>query len=222
MNKAESALVAFVAIGSLLFIAKCSGRSDGQLEAKVAALNTAIAADKDSIRLAKAQAARDSVARVAAELEATRLRAAADVQRRRADSLTKRIQIVSATAVSIDGAAPVELPPLVVAELTELRATVKMQAMALVADTAEINRLHDELSSAKNVTAKTENLGAHTEEKATLLEESRPSWWRRFGGTIVTGSCAAGGAVLGVVVGGPAGAAIGAGAGVLLAKVALP
>ncbi|MEA3244795.1 MAG: hypothetical protein U9Q74_01435 [Gemmatimonadota bacterium] len=210
-----SALLAAIIAG--LAYARCSGHDDGARDARLATLAAAVHADSQVILRQRARISADSVARVHAEAEAVRHRNAATAAKARSDSLDQLVRFVDSAHVEVAGAT-VELPPLVVRDIAELRMTVATQAAALQADTVHIRALDRELSDVRGELAGTRSLADHQGEKAAVLEGARP-WWKWVGGVVLTAGSAAGGGAIGALVGGPAGAAIGAAAGAVLAAM---
>lgn len=208
-------LGALVLAAALLVVTRCDARRDGIYEAKIALLDSAIAADRKEMSARAEQLTRDSLARVEAERAAATARSLAAAQKARSDSLDARVQLLDSTRVLAAGDT-VTLPPLVIRDIAQLRATVLAQAEALQADTLQIHRLESELATSRQETADARRLIGHQDEKAAVLEEARPSWWRRLGHAVVRVGTTAGCGAIGAAVAGVPGAAIGAGACTIL------
>lgn len=213
--------VALAAAISVLVTTRIDARREGVLVEKNRVLDSAIAADRQQLAATAERLARDSVARVAAGVAAATARRAAAAQKARSDSLDAAVRIVDSGHVVAAGDT-LALPPLIIRDLTELRSTVASQVEALHADTIAIHRLEAELATSREETAAARQLSSHVEEKVTALEDARPGWLHRLGGALVTAGTAAGCGAIGAVLGGPAGAAIGAAACVVVSRIAGP
>lgn len=213
-------LAAGAGVAALMLVSRCTGGSAAADKAKIAALTAQIAADSVRLEERRAQLVRDSVARVAAEQLAAAARREAAKQKARSDALDAQVRILSDSFAVLADRDTVALPPLVIRTLVEMRGTIASQAKALHADSLEKNRLHAELASARATIAAGDTLSGRRAEKIDVLEETRPRWWQRLGGAVVTAGSASGGAAVGAVVGGPAGAAVGGAVGAIAGWIA--
>lgn len=203
-------LAGVVAMGALLAYARYKGARAGQAEAELRTLTAAIDSGKAALARQRAQLARDSVARVAAEDAARIARQRAAAERARADSLGALVRILDDSTAVLAARDTVRLPPLVIAEITQLRATVLVQAEALRADTVAIARLTAELATARRIDSTGADVIRRLDVKVERLGDRGP-WYARLARRLVPAVAAAGCGAIGAVVAGPAGAAIGAG-----------
>lgn len=222
MSKLLQGAIAFVLAASLVLVGRCSGRSEGTADAERDRLVAQIRADSINLAGALERARQADSAKSQAIAIAAAATERAAKQKRISDSLDRRVRILNDSQVSIDGEAPVAVPPVVLRNLAELRVTNALQDRALIAKDAVIAGQQLEIASLKKAVGFATSLASHQGARADLAENARPPWWQRLGGAAFTATCSAGGAVVGAFVGGPVGAAVGAAAGATLAHIALP
>lgn len=218
MNRAKLWLVGLAVAIAVLVTSRIDAHNAGKLEEKNRVLDSTLTADRRALHDSLTKLRRDSVVTAQALQAAAAARMVAAAQKARADSLAKRVKVLSDSMVAVDGGEPVPVPRPVIVELLQLRQTVVDQAIALTADTVAIHALEVQLVTASGAIAAGTKLSGHQDDKVATLESARPNWLHRLGGALVTAGTAAGCGAIGAVIAGPAGAAIGAAACVFAAR----